>query len=49
MLDIKAGTDMIMPDANMAALHAALKDGKLTRADLEAPVKRTLSTYLKLV
>lgn len=49
ILDIKAGTDMIMPDANMAALYAALKDGKLTRADLEAPVKRTLSTYLKLV
>ncbi len=49
--DIKAGTDMIMPDADkdMDKINEAYRRGELTRADLEQCVYRMLTFYQKLV
>ena len=46
--EVKAGNDMKMEIGYPEDLFAALGEGKLTRGDLEACAKRTLSTYLKI-
>ncbi|MBO5725722.1 MAG: glycoside hydrolase family 3 C-terminal domain-containing protein, partial [Clostridia bacterium] len=45
----KAGNDMVMPDCPVEPMLEAVKNGTLTRADMEHCVRRTLLTYLKLV
>ena len=45
--DILAGGDMKMGEGDPKELRQALDSGKITRADLEACVKRILSLTLK--
>ena len=46
--EVKAGNDMKMPVGYPDDLMAAMKNGELTRADLEACAKRILNVYLRL-
>ena len=45
--EVKAGNDMKMHIGYPDELDAAIKDGSLTRADLEACVKRIVSVFLR--
>ncbi len=47
VLEVKAGSDMKMPDGYPQELLAALESGSLARADLEACAVRLVSTFLK--
>ena len=46
--ELLAGNDIKMPKGRPEELRGALKDGKITRADLAASVKRILEMFIKL-